>query len=148
MTGNNKKGITLLIAVLTSSLLLAITLSIFSITIKELQISASSRESHKAFYAADAGIECALYWDFVKNAFATSTTEVIRCNKQTFPNMGGVDGQSQFTIDFSGNDVPDPASAEVTVNKNPDMSTVIEARGYNTSQVGGRRTERGIRVQY
>lgn len=58
-----RRGFTLFYAVLTSSLLLAIGLAIFNITFKELVLSSGARESSNAFYAADTGLECALYWD-------------------------------------------------------------------------------------
>lgn len=57
------RGFTLFYAVLVSSLLLALGLAIFNITYKELILSAGARESATAFYAADAALECALFWD-------------------------------------------------------------------------------------
>ncbi len=69
---SKKKGVTLLLAVLVSSLLLSIGLAIFNITIKELLISGSGRESQFAFYAADTGAECALYWDVIHPGFSQS----------------------------------------------------------------------------
>lgn len=50
-------------AVLTASLLLAIGIAIFNITYKEFILSSGARESANAFYAADTGLECALFWD-------------------------------------------------------------------------------------
>lgn len=58
-----ERGFTLFYAVLVSSLLLALGLAIFNITYKELILSSGARESATAFYAADAGLECALFWD-------------------------------------------------------------------------------------
>jgi len=69
----------MLFAVLVSSVLISIGISIFNITVKELTLSSSGRESQFAFYAADTGMECALYWDFKANtpstmfAYSTST---------------------------------------------------------------------------
>lgn len=56
-------GFALLFAVLVSSLLLTIGLSILNISLKELAISTSSRQSIYAFYAADSGLEYAKYKD-------------------------------------------------------------------------------------
>ncbi len=58
-----ERGFTLFYAVLVASLLLALGLAIFNITYKELILSSGARESAVAFYAADAGLECALFWD-------------------------------------------------------------------------------------
>lgn len=138
---SDKRGITLLIAVLTASLMLSISLSIFNIAIKELVISSSGKDSHTAFYAADAGIECALYWDY-RNAFSTTTPADISCGGQTFT-VGGA-ALSTFTI---AGDSPD-GCVTTSVNKTGG-ETVIEARGYNNCSANNlRRTERGIRVRY
>lgn len=58
------KGYTLLFAVLVSVLVLSVGLSILNISKKEFLLSSSARESTKAFYAADSGLECAAYFDF------------------------------------------------------------------------------------
>lgn len=60
----DNKGFAMLFAVLTSSVILSIGLSIFTLTLKELTLSSSVRESNFAFYAATAGYECALFQDF------------------------------------------------------------------------------------
>jgi len=57
------RGFTLFYALLVTSLLLALGLAVFNITLKELLLSSDARESQNAFYAADAALECALYWD-------------------------------------------------------------------------------------
>jgi hypothetical protein len=44
-------------------LVLAVGLAILSIALKQLQLSSAGRESQKAFFSADAGVECALYLD-------------------------------------------------------------------------------------
>ncbi|HEY9583749.1 MAG TPA: hypothetical protein VJI66_02190 [Candidatus Paceibacterota bacterium] len=55
------KGYTLLFAVLVSSLVLSIGISILTISRKEFLLSSSARDSTSAIYAADSGLECALY---------------------------------------------------------------------------------------
>ena len=73
LMNKNERGFTLLFAVLVSSLVLAIGLSIANLTLKEVKLSGAGRESEFAFYAADTGSECALYWDIKGyNVFATS----------------------------------------------------------------------------
>lgn len=59
----NKRGFTLLFAVLVSVLVLAVGASIISIALKQVILSGAGRESQYAFYAANTGIECALHWD-------------------------------------------------------------------------------------
>lgn len=141
-------GFAILYAVLISSILLAIGLAIFNITIKELLFSSLGRESQFAFYSADTGVECALYWDFVGNAFATSSFSNIECANTTISNMGGngYDVPSVFTLNFA----PEPYCAVVSVTKTESPSqTKIESRGYNTCDVNNsRRVERAIKVTY
>jgi Tfp pilus assembly protein PilX len=67
----HKRGFVLLFAVLISSILLSIGLGMFSIAYKELLLSTTDRESQVAFYAADTGMECVLYWDLVHPATST-----------------------------------------------------------------------------
>ncbi len=59
-----RRGFVLLYAVMTSTIVLAVGVSIISIALKQLAISSLGRESQYAFYAANTGAECALYWDF------------------------------------------------------------------------------------
>jgi len=141
---SQKSGITLLIAVLTASLMLSISLSIFNIAIKELVISSSGKDSHIAFYQADSGIECALYWDY-RDAFSVTTTSNISCGTQNFT-VGGAPLSSFTIIDTSG--LFNGKCTVVSVDKSTG-ETVIESRGYNSCTTGNpRRTERGIRVRY
>ncbi|MBI2618266.1 hypothetical protein HYW58_02325, partial [Candidatus Kaiserbacteria bacterium] len=78
---NKDGGFTLLIAVLVAGVLLAIGLAIFNIAIKELLLSSSGRDSQFAFYAADSGTECALFWEQKQNGFSTSTPSAVTCNE-------------------------------------------------------------------
>lgn len=142
------RGFTLLYAVLIASLLLAIGLAIFNITLKEFLLSSAARDSQFAFYAADTGIECAVFWDIQGNAFATSTTSTIECAGQSIPNVGGAgfDNPSVFTIDLA----PQPYCATVSVTKQQSpRRTIIESKGYNTCDTSNpRRVERAIRATY
>ncbi len=74
-------GFTLFVAVLVSSLLLAVGFSIGNIVLKQLTIAGGGGGSLVAFYAADSAVECATYWDRKKadgttwalGPFSTST---------------------------------------------------------------------------
>ena len=60
---NTRGGYTLLFAVLVAALVLGVAVSILNISRKELILTAGARESNYAFYAADAGYECAVDYD-------------------------------------------------------------------------------------
>ena len=143
INGNHNNGFTLLMATLISSLVLSLGISIFNIVIKELTLSSYGRDSQFAFYAADTGAECALFWDIKERAFATSSVSTIECNGQTIQGVGG-SGNSTFTLNFP----PETYCAVVDVIKN-DGNTTVESRGYNTCESSSpRRVERGIRITY
>ena len=125
---NRKKGFTLLYATLVGSLLIAIASGIFNIIFKELQLSASSRESQFAFYSADSGLECALYWDirhsgFGVSIFSTSTASTppssgVVCNSQdiaqawTISERTATEAKTTFSLSLSN-----AACATVLVHK-------------------------------
>lgn len=145
-----QQGFTLLIAIVITSTLLLVSTGIVSVAVREAFLSASARESQHAFYAADTGIECAIFWDVRGindvSAFSTTTTnQTIACNGQDItPDEDG--DVSTFSFDFSSSG--NPYCAAVTVTKTGNETT-IESRGYNTCEPGNpRRVERGVVVRY
>ena len=148
------KGFTLFVAMIVMGTLLLIASGVISLAIKQALISTTGRESQHAFYAADTGIECALYWDVQSptgiSAFATSTGSTIFCNKDTNnPTnqwvVGGAYTSTINRIDF----LPDPYCAIVVVIKGLDGSTKIESFGYNNCDPSNsRRVERAVRATY
>lgn len=154
----NRSGFTLLLAVVLSSLLLSIGVAIFNSTFKGFELSSIGRDSQFAFYAADSGLECALYWDIRGGAFATSTesdtpSSGVLCADQDIAESWDVvklssSAETSFTISF----LPEGFCAIVVVLKTDNegtIETVIESRGYNTCDVSSkRRVERAIRMSY
>ncbi|MBI5126158.1 MAG: hypothetical protein HZA80_00095 [Candidatus Taylorbacteria bacterium] len=67
-----KNGYTLLFAVLVTSLVLSVAVSILNITRKESILASAARESQSAIYAADTGIECVVY-QYQAGAFSTAS---------------------------------------------------------------------------
>lgn len=135
-----KKGITLLLAVFVSSLTLTLGLGIFTLLFSEIEFSGTAKESLLAFYSADAGIECVLFWDIQRNAFATSSTSLITCDGDSFT-VGGLSGFSRFTIPFD-----DGSCATVEVTKG--ATTIIESQGKNICADSSKTVQRGLRVNY
>lgn len=60
----NTQGFVMLFAMLLTSIVLAITIGVANISYKEILLSSTARDSSYAFYAADTGAECALYFDY------------------------------------------------------------------------------------
>ena len=151
MMQNTQKGFTLFIAVLIGSLMLAIGFSIFNLSFKELLLSASSRDSQIAFYAADTGLECALYHDQKLRDFqitGSGSTASITCAGQTV-SATRLSGSGVFSWGWAL-ETSSGLCAKVEVNKytSPER-TVIRSLGYNTcADTDPRKTERGLRVIY
>jgi Tfp pilus assembly protein PilX len=163
---NNKKnnsGFALLVAIITTGILMLIAFVVVNVALKQLIISNAYQSSQYAFYMADSGVECAMYWD-LKNgavsAFDISTPGSVTCNNQTVTTgsqtvqtsptqssrIGGGGASSPvsiFQINF-GN-----SCAIVLVTKNANGTTEIDSHGYNTCNASaGRRYERGITTTY
>lgn len=157
----NSQGYTILFAVLVSSLMLSIGIAVFNITLKEFRLSSAGRESQFAFFAADTGAECALYWDFQHNAFATTSSRTIQCMGGDVIDLvsglpalvGGIDYPAtySFRINFPP---PDEYCVDVSIKKEllgspPQLSTTIEAFGRNSCDTSAPlRVERALRVIY
>lgn len=160
-------GFAVLFAVLLASFLITLGISIFSISLKEIQIATSVRDSQIAYYTADSARECALYWDVKVGSFpacltstclpsdipsspSTSTTPTITCNGVPFTLAFSKIGSTYSAI---GNNFFQSSStssstpvADISISKTFDINrivTTIIARGHNTS-ILGRRVERGI----
>lgn len=156
------KGFTLLFAVLVSTLVLSVGASIISIALKQIILSGSARDSQFAFYAANTGIECGLYWDLIgidgvsEPVFATSSESAIPSSASIACGASRnitIDGDTYDESDE--NDVWDLQAdidsatttfrvlienveycADISVSKYQDSSdrtrTIINSRGYNT----------------
>lgn len=161
-------GFALLFSVLLSSLLLTIGLSIFSIALKEMEISTATRQSIHAFYAADSGRECLYYWDLkTRNTpgllYNVEAGRKIKCGETEYilaPGYNAIDNTdslkvtSQFgsQIDpvlVSGTDGPnfymtiEKTRLNITSSK---INTVINSYGYDT--VGDDRVQRALEQVY
>lgn len=68
-----QRGFTLLLAALISAIVLSLASALFSIAKKQVTLASLSQQSQYAFYAADTGAECALYWDIRYGYFGTVT---------------------------------------------------------------------------
>ena len=86
---NKKRGIALLFSMLITSIILSIALSILTISVKEINFNTSAKSTNEAFFAADTGVECALYNDRASNditpfPYPSGTPGIVDC-----PNVGG-----------------------------------------------------------
>jgi hypothetical protein len=163
------QGYVLLLAVLVTSVILAISFGVYAIGLKAVVLSVYIKDSQRALAAADRGVECALYWDnqFRNNTinasiFATPAPFVLpgnanqaTCAGRTITNAGAVsgggtawqqfttpvEGHSLFTLQFSDN-----TCVNVAVSKTS-SETVYTADGLSDcNDQNLRRTQRTIQV--
>ncbi|PCH92027.1 hypothetical protein COB80_00760 [Candidatus Kaiserbacteria bacterium] len=160
----SQRGFTLMLASLVASLLTALGLAMFTIAQKEIILSSLGRDSQVAFYAADTGAECALYWAFRHNAFSTTTvfagdttpscadqplqdfpTPYETGNPDGVPGLGGGD-ISTFWFEPNGRCVYVMITKQGTY-----PHTIVESLGYNTpcdQPNHPRRLERAVRTTF
>ena len=168
------KGIALLFAVLTLSVILAVAMTIINVIVKQIKISSSGQDSVRAIYAADSGIECALLWDIrgaedAFNGYPVFPTSTISDTDPDSPTPNSGDGIECAGVDILGNSITSgsgyvtsfslnllgPSCAEVEVTKYEEDSvwkTIVLSKGYNVAcnQITGstQAVERAIKVQY
>ncbi len=93
---NAQSGFSLLLAMIVASVALAIGLSLLDLSMKEIELAASSRDSEIAFQAANAGLECARY------VRRSNTSAILSQNDITSDCFGG---SNTLTANASGNEV-------------------------------------------
>ena len=78
-------GFVVLFAILMVSVVLTISLSLFNITYKQIILSATSKDSQLAYFAAESGLSCALFWNQYFNANNADSPQVNRPNVSHYP---------------------------------------------------------------
>ena len=160
-----QKGFTIFFAMLVGGLSLTIGAAIYDLTVRELDLSQTAIQSQYAIYAADTGVECALFWDTKYeggSAFATSSASTplstVECNGVSISSAPDASDASSATTDFTLTVVAAPQTycASVRVAKEVDAGgvvyTTVTSRGYNTlcppevPQIT--RLERALQVSY
>lgn len=164
---HTQKGFSLLLSIVVTSILLVISFVVSNIAYRQLVISSTNKESQYAFYAANSGVDCAIYWDLTQGTsrFSTSTAGTINCGGtsistgsqtvNTVPSQSsriGGGGNLNPTSIFMFNVVTNKSCAIVSVTKSYNGSTLetrISSKGYNTCDVNNaRRVERGVEITY
>jgi hypothetical protein len=160
----NKRGIALLFSIMLSAIFLSIALGVSSIALKELTFTSSTRGTNEAFFAADSGVECALYNDKTDSIVFTDKNDTgsISCfgNNLQLVSSAAVDAENfSFNVPNLGSD--GSSCAKITVLKLFDTSTVpstllstkITSKGYNLGNsdcdsTATNRIERVLEVNY
>lgn len=146
-------GIALLFTLLIIGVAISLSVGVFNIILGELKIGEGARESMRAFFAADSGVECILYWDLKESAFVFDKEKAITCvgSSPSFTRSSQtVDGKAatvyQSPASFT---LANGACVSLTVIKFSDGSSRIAALGENTCNPAATRVvQRGVEVNY
>ena len=165
MSTASMKGITLLVAVILTSVILSVALALLDIAYKQQLLASTAKQSQFAFYAADTVMECALYWDQQSNAFDFTSplpSSNIICNAlqpvtgSFSNNVNGSFRVTTFSIPCTGSGSPTDIRGTVTIVKSNGGAfcsstsySCLYATGYSTCDATDpRRIERGLKVFY
>ena len=151
-----RSGFVLLFAVTLAALLAGIAVGVSNIAFRELRFSTNARATNDAFFAADTGVECALFNDkFTGSSFPPDgQAGAVDCAQNTPTFSGDV-----YTFTVVGLGSTDSGCAVVTVKKDitsepPNVLTTIVSKGYNVGAGNGcvsqnpNRIERELKVTY
>jgi hypothetical protein len=163
MTGSSpRRGFTLLIAVILASVASAVGISLASLAFKSVRLSDTAAASSAAFYAADTGLECALYADQKQSTFnylthqpspsitcATPTgSQSVSFGKSTY--SGYYVFSSNSPGGYSGGWFPvGSGCARLTAYKYSDGRSYVYSEGVNVCDLSNPHlVERGIYSKY
>ncbi|MFM7088299.1 MAG: pilus assembly PilX N-terminal domain-containing protein, partial [Candidatus Paceibacterota bacterium] len=159
-----KEGFVMLFAVVLTSIIMAIALGLAEMSLRAVSFSSTGPQSNEAFFAADTGAECALYYDLrgTKSFFGVDPASIDSLVAVATPNCAGT------ALDlYQGTDIgpwifylPNlgasrKSCARVTVTKSTSSDTTsIVSEGYNIGEgtdcasTSTRRVERRLEVNY
>lgn len=158
-----KSGFALLMSLIVVSVVVSVALAVVDLTIKQLRLATSSKDSEIAFHAANAGMECMRYQRLTQSgAFELGTSPInTSCFGQASSSNAvplmvvGTGNAFKYTFDYtwSGSTVPDRCTEATVVTINSDFSSIttlnnvaIHVPGYPSAtsvkecSVGGRCT--------
>lgn len=147
------RGIALLFTLLIIGVAISISIGVFNIILGELKISEGARESMRALFAADSGVECILYWDLKESAFVFDKEKAITCmgSSPPFSRSSQIINDKAATVYQSSAPfiLSNEACVSLTVIKFSDGSSRIAALGENICNPAALRVvQRGIEVNY
>jgi len=138
----SQAGFALLYSVIVIAVLSSLGSVLSNLLVRESRLTATSRQSSRAYYSADAGQECALYWDLQENHFpappngATDEGNIFCSGQDSIDVTAKTESSSEYRYTFSiSNNTADICTDQVSVVKQDEgdrMVTEIESIGQNT----------------
>lgn len=151
------RAFALLIAVIVSTIILTIGISIINTALKEVILASTVRNSLEGFYEADTGAECALYWDNIRGNFdkqsafqVGSPPSIIECQGIKIP-VTPSNPLTDVWLRDNGNLNQPCAELEMNSTSVSETEDKVHLRswGFNTCDVSSsRRVDRALEVRY
>ena len=145
-----RSGFVILFAVTLSAILLSIALGVANIALKEIKFGTSGKDTNNAFFAADVGAECALYYDRSSGSAFIPSPPSITCNDNSITITENPASVWTFTV--SGLGSGGQGCAKVTVDKTTGSLTQVVSNGYNNGGASCVKTsntvERQVELNY
>lgn len=153
MNFRSQHGFALLYSVIVITLILTIAISISNISYKQSILSSLAKDSQIAFYQADAGAECAMYWDAAANLFPIGTTvasapDTLQCGDAVMHLVPDQSADDYFLYEESSPAANEPCFTFIVDKVSDPAVSSVEARGHNVCAAGPRQVERAINVRY
>src|SRR3989338_7920619 len=154
---SKKRGFALLIAVIVSTIILTIGLSIINTALKEIILASTVRNSLTSFYIADTGAGCALYWDNIRGNFEKvsgftvgSPPSMIECQHVKIPVVPADALRGVWLRDDEHLSKPcAEIEFETTSVGTREEKVFLRSWGFNTCDVTNqRRVDRALEVKY
>ena len=130
------KGFALLFTVMLSAIMLAVALGISGILLKEINFGTSAQNTNDAFFAADTGAECALYYDRSDiNGFGNSNHNPTVCAGTTF-DITSAGPSWLITLPYLGTAKNSCAIISVTKDPSSTPANTVISTGYSNVAPG------------
>ncbi|MBP6913936.1 hypothetical protein KBB74_00310 [Candidatus Parcubacteria bacterium] len=116
---NLEKGVSIYLIVIIISTLLAVSLNLANLIIGGTKIIVHSADSVKAFYAADSGVEAALYQAFVGHS----------CSTPVSGEVSGGSGKYTYNVDITGANCEETGTSMISIGTyKPDGTNASSTR--------------------
>jgi hypothetical protein len=158
LTGDTLAGFALLYAVIVIAVVSSLGSVLSNLLVREADLSATSRESSRAYYSADAAQECALYWDLQRDHFDNPRDDSSPNNPADIScsGVGGIsitsteESSNTYTYEFSfENNSYNICVENVTITKRDDGDRLVtEVSSVGSDSCGSPNVQRALRTTY
>lgn len=148
------RGFAMLFTVLVVSLMLSLAIGISNVTYKQTILSNLAKDSQIAFYMADGGVECGMYYDVTLLQFPLGTPRgsapaELFCGNDTF-RYDDEQSADDYAVYLQIMDDETRPCATILIDKATGAGSVniVQSRGYNICSSHPRQVERALEVRY